>query len=197
MPLMTQTPGDFDLGQIWNTAAGLSPVLTSVGTLQFGNDYMFPCYDRSTVRPWKLRSAMFMTARLVINNSGGVLTAPAKNMLAINPADPTSVTGLASSTTLQAFPCDEWVVGNIPAGAAFWVITGGLTKVIYAATVTADVTAGDWLNPSAVTNGAVDIINTFTANKTLFNNIKNAHLMATVTITAVNAAATSALVQVI
>ncbi len=201
MALMTQTPADFDLGQVWVSTAGLSQALTNLGNLQLGNEYMFPCYDRSTVRPWSLRSPQFLTARLVKNN-GSALTTPAKKLVAIDPADPTSVTGFSAVTTLQAYPVDEWVVGSIAAGAIFWVITGGLTKVFYAASVTANLTAGDYVGPSGVTAGTLDIFD-YTAvpttagpAKTYSQAMKNARFMVTATITAANVQGTAALVQV-
>lgn len=201
MALMTQTPADFDLGQVWVASAGLSPAITTLGNLPLGNDYMFPCYDRSTVRPWTLRSPQYLSARLVKNN-GSAITSAATKMVAIDPADPTSVTALSSVTTLEAYPIDEWIVGTVAAGAIFWIITGGLTKARYAATVTANLTAGDYVGPSGVTAGTLDIFD-YTAvpttagpAKTYSQAMKAARFMVTATITAANAQGTSQLVQV-
>jgi len=185
---------ELDLAQVYTNTTSVTPDWGV--NLVIGNEYLFPNQDRSTSKPWLVRSPQFLVARLVQNNSGGNLTSPAKKIMRIDPADPSSVTGLTSATNDEGYPCSEWVNETIPDNALFWVITGGLCKVIFAATITANVTAGDYLNPSAATNGTVDIINTFTANKALFENIISARFRATASVTASGNGGTSTLVEV-
>jgi hypothetical protein len=168
---MGNAPASWDLGQIYHNGTSFAAAMTGF----LGNDYLFPNLDRSTARPWSNRYGQYAKYRLV-KNTGSALTTPRKNLVAINPNDPGAATALASSVILEAYPVDEWLPStqDIAANDLFWVCTGGICSVITAATVTADITAGDYLNPSAVTAGAVDIVNTFTANKALFGAIKNA-----------------------
>jgi len=134
--------------------------------------------------PPTARTSAMVTCRLVKNNTGSAILP--KQVCKIDPADPGSVIALAVTTNVEAYPADEFLpAAGVPDKGTFWVVTRGYAKALApAADFAANITAGDWLNPSAVTAGSLDIITSFTANKALFENIKWALAKATADVTA-------------
>jgi hypothetical protein len=141
------------------------------------------------------RSGSRVRCRLVRNDSGGALTP--QYVTAIDPLKPGSATGAVGAVNLEAYPVDEFLpAAGVPASGIFWVVVRGMATVTMAASITADITAGDFLNPSVATAGTLDIINSFTANKALFQNIKGARFKATASLTASGHGGANLLVEV-
>jgi hypothetical protein len=162
-----------------------------------GSEWEFDDLDwtNATPGPKPVRTGQKVRVRLVRNDSNAAIL-PCQ-CVAISPTNPGSATALSSSVSLEAYPADEFLpAAGVPVSGLFWVVVRGTAKMIWAATVTANVTAGDFINPSAVTNGAIDIVNTFTANKALFEAIKGARFKATVDGVAATIQGTKALLEV-
>jgi hypothetical protein len=166
-------------------------------TLVLGQEWEFEdiLWNTGGNGPPDRRSGSRVRCRLVKNDSGSALTP--QYVTAIDPLKPGSATGAVGAVNLEAYPVDEFLpAAGVPADGVFWVVVRGMALITMAASITADITAGDFLNPSVVTAGTLDIINSFTANKALFQNIIGARFKATASLTASGHGGNTLLVEV-
>lgn len=196
MPTATSNEPPFGRGQYQPFVTGVAAAEQAFyGVL--GQEWEFDdlLWDTGGNGPPTIRSSAKVRVRLVKNNTGSAILP--KKACKIDPANAGSVTALCSATNDEAYPADEFLpAAGVPDKGIFWVVTRGLAKALLpAADPPANITAGDFLNPGAVTTGSIDIVNTFTANKALFENIISARFKATADVTASGAGGTTITVE--
>ena len=189
---------------------GFQPLPTgvAVGNEPFagilGQEFQFDdmLWDQAQAGPPPARSGGKVTVRLVRNETGAAVL-PQK-MCKLDPTNPGLVSALTTAVTDDAYPADEFLPSTgCPDDGMFYVVVEGLAKVILAATVIANISAGDYIGPSGVTAGAVDIQD-YTAvpttggpSKTYLQTLKAARLKATAAVSsgASSSASTTVLVK--
>ncbi len=102
------------------------------------------------------RSSGSVMCMLAQNNTGSAILP--KALCKPDPLTPGSITALTSDYTDLYYPADEFLpAAGVPNNGIFWVVVEGLCKVVTAATVTANIAAGDYLIADATTDGTVNI----------------------------------------
>src|SRR6266852_2002700 len=147
----------FPRGQTFGNGA---TVASTDGPQYEGKEFVFE--DSGVDRPiGSFRSNRYTTMRVVRNNSGGTLTAPAKKLCTLDlgggtTADAMSkVSGFTASVADKGYPADEYLVGNVLANDLFYIVVNGPAKVMTDTAGDTNFAVGAILVPGAGTAGRV------------------------------------------
>lgn len=157
MPYPTTNEPPFGRGQYQTQASDQSdtnmPFAGILGQFWEFDDLL---WNTGANGPPDRRSSGKVMCMLARNDSGSAILP--KALCKPSVLTPGSITGLTSDYTDRYFPADEFLpAAGVPDDAIFWVVVEGLCKVVTAASVTANITAGDYLIADATTDGTVNI----------------------------------------
>lgn len=202
MPQATANEPPFARGEYQALDSGVAVANQPFASL-LGQEWEFDDVDWTNATPGvkPLRTGGKVRCRLVRNEKGGAITP--KQLCKIDPTNPGLVSGLTTAVTNEGYPADEFLPSaGVPDDGIFWVVVRGQAKVVLAAAVLEDVVAGDYLVPSGVTAGTVNVFDytavptTATPFESAWNALKNARFKATAAATAVSSGGATITVEV-
>lgn len=140
----------FPRGTTWG---GGATVASTDGAQYAGKSYVFE--DSADRAIGSFRSNRFVTCRIVRNNSGGTLTAPAKKLCIMDLGGGTvadagsNVSNFTTSSADKGYPADEYLTGNVLANDLFYIVTDGPAKCITDASGSTNIAVGGVVVPGA------------------------------------------------
>jgi hypothetical protein len=114
-----------------STFGGGATVASTDGAQYEGKEYYVADNDPTTA---KLRTNRFVKLRIVRNNKGSTLTAPAKKILKLDLGGAaiqdvgSKVSDFTASASDKGYPCDEYISGNVVANDLFYIVVEGPAK---------------------------------------------------------------------